>query len=125
MKKPVQIAPAKGKLGVLLPGMGAVATTFIAGVMLARRGHAHPTGSLTQLGRIRLGKRTERRTPLIREVVPLASLDDLVFGGWDVLPHDAYTTARTAEVLDASDLEKVRNELAQVRPMPGVFFPGF
>src|SRR4051812_11406079 len=98
MKKPNQIPDSSGKLGVLLPGMGAVATTFVAGCMLARRQLATPIGSLTQLGRIRLGKRTEEREPFIRELVPLAGLDQLVFGGWDLFPDDAYAAARNAEV---------------------------
>ena len=86
MRRPTRIAPAKGKLGILTPGMGAVSTTFMAGVELVRRGEANPVGSLTQLGAIRLGKRTDKRSPLIKDFVPLASLDDIVFGGWDVFP---------------------------------------
>jgi myo-inositol-1-phosphate synthase len=125
MKKPLQIAPARGKLGVLLPGMGAVATTFIAGAMLARRGHARPFGSLTQLGNIRLGKRTEGRQPLIRDFVPLATLDDIVFGGWDLFANDAHAAAREAEVLTSQHLDLVKDELAAVKPMPAVFFPEF
>src|SRR5690606_9880383 len=99
MKKPAQIEPAEGKLGVLLPGMGAVGTTFIAGCLLARRGIAKPFGSLTQMGTIRLGKRTENRSPLIKDFVPLASLDDMVFGGWDLFKDNAYEAASNAEVL--------------------------
>src|SRR5689334_6809482 len=99
MKKPVKIQKAEGKLGILLPGMGAVGTTFIAGVMLARKGLAKPIGSLTQMGAIRLGKRTEARSPLIKDFVSLAQLDDIVFGGWDLFHDDAYTTAMKAEVL--------------------------
>jgi myo-inositol-1-phosphate synthase len=125
MKKPTQIPAATGKLGVLLPGMGAVATTFVAGCMLARRQLATPIGSLTQLGRIRLGKRTEEREPFIREFVPLASLDDLVFGGWDLFPDDAYAAARSAEVLTSDHLNLVKDELSAVKPMPAVFFPEF
>jgi myo-inositol-1-phosphate synthase len=125
MKKPTQIAPAQGKLGVLIPGMGAVATTFIAGMMLARRKHAQPFGSLTQLGHIRLGKRTDARQPLIRDFVPLASLDDIVFGGWDLFHDDAFAAARNAEVLTASHLDLVKSELTAVKPMPAVFFPEF
>jgi len=98
---PVQIAPASGKLGVLLVGLGAVSTTTIAGVMAIRRGLARPIGSLTQMGTIRLGKRTEGRTPKINEFVPLASLDDIVFGGWDIFEEDCYAAAKTAGVLDA------------------------
>jgi myo-inositol-1-phosphate synthase len=125
MKKPERITPPKGKLGVLLPGMGAVATTFVAGSMLARRGLAQPVGSLTQLGHIRLGKRTEGREPLIRDFVPLAKLDDLVFGGWDLFHDDAYTAARNAEVLTREHLDLVKDELSAVKPMSAVFFPEF
>jgi myo-inositol-1-phosphate synthase len=125
MKKPVQIAPAQGKLGILCPGMGAVATTFIAGSMLARRGLAEPIGSLTQLGNIRLGKRTDGRQPLLRDFVPLAKLDDLVFGGWDLFHDDAYTAARNAEVLTADHLSAIKDELSAVKPMPAVFFPEY
>src|SRR6202167_6366933 len=99
MRRPVSIAPPKGKLGVLTPGMGAVSTTFMAGVELVRRGVAAPVGSLTQMGTIRLGKRTEGRTPKIKEFVPLAELDDLVFGGWDIYPDNAYQAAAKAGVL--------------------------
>src|SRR5262245_66625825 len=99
MRKPTQVAPAQGKLGVLLPGLGAVATTTIAGVMLARRGLARPTGSLTQCATIRLGKSTAHRTPLVHEFVPLAGLDQLVFGGWDIFPENAYEAAKHANVL--------------------------
>ncbi|HVM97730.1 MAG TPA: inositol-3-phosphate synthase [Candidatus Acidoferrales bacterium] len=115
------IAPAEGKLGVLLVGLGAVSSTFIAGVELIRRGLGKPIGSLTQMGTIRLGKRTDRREPLIRDFVPLASLDDLVFGAWDIFPDDAYEAAVRAGVLDASQLEQVREPLTAIRPWPGVF----
>jgi myo-inositol-1-phosphate synthase len=115
------IVPANGKLGVLLPGMGAVATTFVAGVEAVRRGLALPIGSLTQLGHIRLGKRTEDRNPAIKELVPLANLEDLVFGGWDPIPDDAWESARKAGVLDASQLESMKAFLTSVRPMPAVF----
>jgi myo-inositol-1-phosphate synthase len=125
MKKPSRIAPAQGKLGVLMPGMGAVATTFIAGAMLARRGLAQPFGSLTQLANIRLGKRTDARTPLLRDFVPLASLDDLVFGGWDLFHDDAHAAARTADVLSAEHLSAIQPELSAIKPMPAVFFPEF
>ncbi|HEV8061075.1 MAG TPA: inositol-3-phosphate synthase, partial [Gemmataceae bacterium] len=84
MEKPGKIAPPKGKLGVLTPGMGAVSTTFMAGVELVRKGKSQPVGSLTQLGTIRLGKRTAGRTPMIKRFVPLGELDDIVFGGWDI-----------------------------------------
>jgi myo-inositol-1-phosphate synthase len=119
------IAPAKGKLGVLLPGMGAVATTFIAGVESARRGLARPIGSLTQMGTIRLGKRTEGRSPAIRELVPLASLEDLVFGGWDVYPDSAYESAKKAGVLEARDLEPIKDFLDAIKPWPAVFDPQY
>ena len=91
MRRPASIAPPKGKLGILTPGMGAVSTTFMAGVDLVRRGESIPVGSVTQMGTIRLGKRTENRTPKIKEFVKLADLNDLVFGGWDVFPDSAYT----------------------------------
>ncbi|MEZ4256055.1 MAG: inositol-3-phosphate synthase [Polyangiales bacterium] len=125
MKKPSEIKPASGKLGVLLPGMGAVGTTVIAGAMLARKGIAKPIGSLTQMGTIRIGKRTDGRSPLIRDFVPLAGLDDLVFGGWDLFHDDAYTAARTADVLTKEHLDAVRDELSAVKPMEAVFFPEY
>jgi myo-inositol-1-phosphate synthase len=124
MAKSNQIAAVQGKLGVLLPGMGAVASTFLAGVFLARRGLATPVGSLTQLGTIRLGKRTDNRVPLIRDFVPLANLSDLVFGGWDLFPDDALQAARDAGVLEERHLGQVADELAAVRPMPAAFYPG-
>ncbi|HSJ10436.1 MAG TPA: inositol-3-phosphate synthase, partial [Longimicrobiales bacterium] len=115
-------APAEGKLGVLLPGMGAVATTFIAGVEAVRRGKAEPIGSLTQLAHIRLGKRTEDRNPLIREFVPLAGLDDIVFGGWDPIPDNAYDSAINAAVLDRHEhIEPHREFLEGIVPMPAAF----
>jgi myo-inositol-1-phosphate synthase len=116
-----QIAPATGRLGILTPGMGAVATTFYAGVLAARQGIATPIGSLTQLGHIRLGKRTEDRNPLIKDFVPLAGLDDLVFGGWDPFSDDAYTAAMKAGVLEPRHLESVGEELRSIRPMKAVF----
>src|SRR5690349_4398118 len=125
MKQPTKITPPSGKLGVLLPGMGAVATTFVAGCMLARRGLASPHGSLTQMGRIRLGKRTENREPFLHEFVPLAKLSDLVFGGWDLFPDDAYSAARGAEVLTRDHLDPIKDELGAIKPMPAVFFPEF
>jgi myo-inositol-1-phosphate synthase len=125
MKQPTQIQSPEGKLGVLLPGMGAVATTFVAGCMLARRGIAPPIGSLTELAHIRLGKRTDERQPKIREFMPLATLDDLVFGGWDLFPDNAYEAACNAEVLSAKHLDAVRDELSAVTPMEAVFFPEF
>jgi myo-inositol-1-phosphate synthase len=116
-----QIAPATGKLGVLLPGMGAVASTFIAGVMAARKGIHPPIGSLTQMANIRLGKREENRNPLIRDFVPLASLDDLVFGGWDPISPNAMEAAKTAGVLQGSDLDAVSQEMEAIVPMDAVF----
>jgi myo-inositol-1-phosphate synthase len=123
--KGTEIRPAKGRLGILLPGMGAVATTFIAGVEAIRRGHAKPIGSMTQMGTIRLGKRTDNRSPKISEFVPIAALDDLVFGGWDIFEENAWEAARHAGVLSNEDLEKVRPFLEGIRPMPGVFDPGY
>src|SRR5262245_39276564 len=121
MPTPVDIAPAKGKLGVLLVGLGAVSTTTIAGALAIRKGFAKPIGSLTQMGTVRLGKRTEGRSPKISEVVPLASLGDLVFGGWDIFEEDCYAAARTAGVIETSLLDKIRPELEQIRPWPAVF----
>jgi len=119
------IRPAEGKLGVLLPGMGAVATTFIAGVEAVRRGLSRPIGSLTQMGTVRLGKRTENRSPRIGEFVPLASVDDLVFGGWDVFQDDAHEAARKAGVLSSEHLAALRPFLQTVRPWPAVFDPAY
>ena len=121
MKNPIEISPAQGKLGVLLVGLGAVSTTFIAGVLTIRRGLAAPIGSLTQMGTIRLGKRTEGRSPCIRDFVPLASLDDLVFGAWDIFEENCYEAARTAGVLEPPVLEQIRPELEAIRPWPAVF----
>ena len=116
------IAKAEGKLGVLTVGLGAVASTFIAGVELARRGIAKPYGSLTQLATIRLGKRTDGRTPLIRDFVPLASLDDLVFGAWDPIPDNAYEAALKCGVLDKHEhIEPISGFLKGIKPMPAVF----
>ena len=121
MTPPIDIAPARGKLGVLLVGLGAVSTTTIAGVMAIRKGLAQPIGSLTQMGTIRLGKRTEARAPKIKDFVSLAGLDDIVFGGWDIFEEDCYAAARTAGVLEQSQLDLVRGELEAVKPMPAVF----
>jgi myo-inositol-1-phosphate synthase len=118
---PVEIAPARGKLGIMLVGMGAVSTTTIAGVLAIRKGLAQPIGSLTQMGTIRLGKRTEGRSPKITDVVPLASLDDLVFGAWDIFDEDCYSAARTAGVIEPSLLDQVRPELEKIRAWPAVF----
>ncbi|RME56534.1 MAG: inositol-3-phosphate synthase [Deltaproteobacteria bacterium] len=118
MKK---IRPADGKLGVLLPGLGAVSTTFIAGVERVRRGLSKPIGSLTQMSTIRLGKRTEHRFPRIKDFVPLADLDDLVFGGWDIFPENAYESACNAGVLSERDLAEVKEFLCGISPWKGVF----
>src|SRR5437016_939343 len=121
MRRPTSIAPPKGELGVLTPGMGAVSTTFMAGVELVRKGAAAPIGSMTQLGTIRLGKRTQHRSPLIREFVPLETLDNLVFGGWDIFPDTAYEAAVKAGVLEALHLEEAKGLLSGIRPMKAAF----
>jgi myo-inositol-1-phosphate synthase len=121
MRKPASIAPPKGKLGVLMPGMGAVSTTLMAGVELVRQGESRPVGSLTQMGTIRLGRRTDARVPKIKDFVPLADLDDIVFGGWDVFPDDAYQAATKAGVLETKDLVKVQKFLKTIRPMKAAF----
>src|SRR5689334_18262891 len=121
MEKPAKIAPAKGKLGILTPGMGAVSTTFMAGVELIRRGKAQPVGSLTQMGTIRLGKRTEGRSPLIKKFVPLADAKDIVFGGWDIFKDNAYQAAAKAGVLNHEHLAQVKTFLTGIRPMKAVF----
>ena len=115
------IRPAGGTLGILTPGLGAVATTFMAGVESIRRGHTKPIGSLTQMATIRLGKRTEIRSPLIKDFVSLTSLDKIVFGAWDPIPDDAYTAAKKAGVLEERDLEPVADFLRGIKPMPAVF----
>ena len=117
----VKIAPATGKLGVLIPGLGAVSTTFIAGVEAVKRGLALPIGSLTQLSTIRLGKRTDNRTPMIKDFVPLAKLDDLVFGGWDIFEDSAYESALNAGVLEKTQLEQLKEPLQAIKPMKAVF----
>jgi len=121
----VQIAPADGKLGVLIPGIGAVSTTFMAGVEAVKRGLGLPIGSLTQLATIRLGKRTDGRSPMIKDFVPLAGLNDLVFGGWDIYEDTAYEAAANAKVLQAPLLEKVKKPLQAIRPMKAVFDPEY
>ena len=120
MKK-TDIAPAQGKLGVLLVGLGAVSTTFIAGVLAIRKGLASPIGSLTQMGHIRLGKRTDNRSPKIKEIVPIAELNDIVFGGWDIFEANCYEAARTAGVLEEKLLEQIKPELEAIKPWPAVF----
>jgi myo-inositol-1-phosphate synthase len=121
VNNPVKIENATGKLGIMLVGMGAVSTTTIAGVLAIRRGLAKPIGSLTQMGTVRLGKRTEARSPLIKDFVPLTSLDDVVFGGWDIFEDNSYEAAKTAGVLSPDLLEQVRPELEQIKPWPAVF----
>jgi myo-inositol-1-phosphate synthase len=120
-----EIAPADGKLGVLLPGMGAVATTFVAGVEAIRRGLSRPIGSLTQMGTVRLGKRTENRAPRVADFVPLAKLDDIVFGGWDIYEDNAYEAACKAGVLGREHLEPLKPFLEGVAPWPAVFDPNY
>src|SRR4029453_6787996 len=112
--KGAKIAPAEGKLGVLLVGLGAVSTTFIAGVEAIKKGLAEPGGSLTQMGTIRLGKRTDNRVPLIKDFLPLASLNDLVFGAWDIFEEDAYEAALHAGVLERDLINQIKPELQAV-----------
>jgi myo-inositol-1-phosphate synthase len=119
--KRVGIAPAEGKLGILLVGLGAVSTTFVAGVEAIKRGLAQPVGSLTQMGTIRLGKRTEGRSPRIKDFVPLADLDDVVFGSWDIFSDNAFDAAMKAGVLEKDLLNQVSEQLASLKPMPAVF----
>jgi myo-inositol-1-phosphate synthase len=121
VEPPVKIAPAEGKLGVLMPGMGAVATTFVAGVEAVKRGAGLPIGSLTQMATIRLGKRTEGRSPYVKDFVPLAKLDDMVFGGWDIYEDTAYEAALNAKVLEKSLLDVVKEPLSALKPMKAVF----
>jgi len=125
MKQPESIASPEGKLAVFLPGLGAVATTFIAGCMLARRGLALPIGSLTQMGTIRLGKRTDNRAPKIADFAPLAKLDQLEFCAWDLFADNAYEAAVKARVLEARDLEPIKDELARVVPKAAAFYPEY
>ena len=120
-KDNVQIAPAEGKLGVLIPGIGAVSTTFIAGVEAVKRGLGLPVGSLTQLATIRLGKRTDGRSPMIKDFVPLAGIGDLVFGGWDIYEDTAYESAVNAKVLEPSLLSQLKDPLSAIKPMKAVF----
>jgi myo-inositol-1-phosphate synthase len=121
VKNPQKIEKAEGKLGIMLVGLGAVSTTTIAGVLAVRRGLARPIGSLTQMGTIRLGKRTDANSPRIKDFVPLASLDDIVFGGWDLFDENCYEAAKTAGVLDKELLDEIKPELEQIRPWPAVF----
>jgi myo-inositol-1-phosphate synthase len=119
--KGIEIAPAEGKLGILLVGLGAVSTTVIAGVLAIRKGLAKPIGSLTEMGTVRLGKRTDGTSPTIREFVPLAPLNDIVFGGWDIFEDNCYEAAKHAGVLDEKLLDQVKGELSAITPMPAVF----
>jgi myo-inositol-1-phosphate synthase len=125
VRRPSTIAPAEGRLAVLVPGLGAVATTLMAGVEAVRRGLAKPIGSLTQMATIRLGKRTEKRSPAIKELVPLAGLPDLCFGAWDVFADDAYESALHARVLERELVEQLKEPLAAIKPMSAVFSPDY
>ena len=121
IEKGVDIAPAEGKLGILLVGLGAVSTTLVAGVEAVKRGISQPVGALTQMGTIRLGKRTENRSPKISDFVPLASLDDVVFGAWDIFHDSAYEAAMNAGVLDKDLINQLSEPLSSLKPMPAVF----
>ena len=124
-KSPVNVSKAQGRLGILMPGMGAVATTFVAGVEAVKRGLAEPIGSLTQMGRLRLGKRTENRLAFIKDFIPLAPLESIRFGGWDIFTDNAYEAASKAKVMEASLIEAVRPTLEGIKPMPAVFDPEY
>jgi myo-inositol-1-phosphate synthase len=119
-KKP-SVLPAEGKLGILVPGMGAVASTFIAGVISSRKGLSRPIGSLTQMGTVRIGKRSEENFPLIKDYVPLAKLDQIEFGGWDIFPDNMFEVCVKAEVLERTHIDPIKEELAAIKPMPAVF----
>jgi myo-inositol-1-phosphate synthase len=121
VSKGVSIASADGKVGILLVGLGAVSTTTIAGIMAIRRGLAKPIGSLTEMGTVRLGRRTDNRSPAIRDFVPIAPLDNLVFGGWDIFEDNCHEAAKTAGVLEAGLLDQIKDELQAVKPMSAVF----
>ncbi len=126
MKMKVEVKPTNGKLGVLVVGVGgAVSTTFIVGTLAVRKGLATPIGSITQLATMRLGKRNENNFPKIKDIVPLATLDDIVFGGWDIFPEDVYAAAKHAEVLTDKDLEGVKDELIAIKPMKAAFDQNF
>src|ERR1700751_4623321 len=120
-KKTGELQVPKGKLGVMIPGMGAVATTFVAGVEAIRKGLAKPIGSLTQMGTVRLGKRTDGRSPKVKEFVPLAGLDDLVFTGWDIFEDNMYAAAIKAGVLERELLDRVKPFLTSIKPRKAVF----
>lgn len=119
------IKAPNGKLGILLPGMGAVATTFIAGVIAVNKGIGKPFGSLTQMGTIRIGKRTEHKTPLIKDFIALAGLEDIVMGGWDIFEDNAYESAINAGVLEKELLNQIKDEMSAIKPMKGVFSPEY
>jgi myo-inositol-1-phosphate synthase len=119
------LKPAEGRLGVLIPGMGAVTTTFIAGIEAVKRNVAKPIGSLTQLSTIRLGKRTDNRTPKINDFLPLAKIEDLVFAGWDVFDDNCFDAAVHAGVLQRPLLDQLREPLEKIKPMPAVFDTSF
>ena len=121
IEKGVEVAPAEGKLGILLVGLGAVSTTFVAGVEAIKRDLAKPIGSLTQMGTIRLGKRTDGRSPMIKDFVPLATLNDIVFGAWDIFSDNAFDAAMKSGVLEKDLLNQVSEQLASLKPMPAVF----
>ncbi|RLD50289.1 MAG: inositol-3-phosphate synthase [Bacteroidetes bacterium] len=121
MNSKQNIKKPEGKLGILTPGIGAVSTTFMAGVITVRKGLGQPIGSVSQMGKIRLGKRTENRNPTVKDFVPLASLDDMVFGGWDIFSENAYEAAMKAGVLEKDLLNAIKNDLSQIKPMPAVF----
>jgi myo-inositol-1-phosphate synthase len=124
-KKKINIEAPKGKLAILTPGMGAVATTLYAGVIAVNKGLAKPIGSHTQMGKMRLGKRTENRYKLVKDIVPLANLTDIVFGGWDIFPENAYEAAAHAKVLEKELLEQIKPELSKIVPMKAVFDKNF
>ncbi len=121
MKTKKEIKSPKGKLGVLTPGMGAVSTTFMAGVIAANKNLGKPFGSISQMGRIRLGKRTEERNPLIKDFIPLADTNEMVFGGWDIFEDNAYEAAMKSGVLEKDLLNSIKDELSEIKPMPAVF----
>ena len=121
MKQVVNVKPSKGKLGIMIVGNGAVATTFMTGVLMTRKGLAKPVGSMTQYDKVRVGKGEAKKYLKYGEIVPLASLDDIVFGCWDVYPQNAYQSAVYAEVLKREDIEPVRDELEKIVPMKAAF----
>lgn len=121
MSKKIEIKKPKGKLGILMPGLGAVATTAIAGVIAVNKGLGLPIGSLTQMGRMRVGKRTENKQPFIKDVIELQPLKNVVFGGWDIFEDNVYEAAKHAGVLEESLLKKIKPQLEKIKPMKAVF----